>query len=203
MFKLRYCCVYLCLWLAGCVSHPSTPSPPSDANIHLQHLQRLAPISSFDIKGRLGVNSHGKGFSGSISWAHQPDSDLIDIFTPLGSKVASIHKTSQTVVLTTQDGHTLQAQDAESLTEMALGMRLPVSGLSDWVLGRPTKANIDASTWDDTGRLTSLQQQGWQIDYPVYDALQSPTLPSKILLRNEKLNLKLLIESWKSTSTSN
>lgn len=204
MSKLRYFYVCLSVLLASCASHPTAPVQPSTSSVHQQHLQTLSAIHAFSLKGRIGVISNGKGFSGGISWAHQPDTDSIEIFTPLGSKVASIHKTPQSVVLTTQDGQTLQAQDAETLTEMALGMRLPLNGLSDWVLGRPTSASIDAATWDELGRLTTLSQQGWQIDYPLYTTPLttniSTALPSKIVLKNEKLNLRLLIETWDSVN---
>lgn len=202
MSTFRYFYVCLSVLLASCASHPTVPVQPSTSDVHQQHLQTLSAIHAFSLKGRLGVNSNGKGFSGGITWVHQADTDTIDIFTPLGGKVASIHKSPQAVVLTTQDGHTMQAQDAETLTEMALGLRLPLNGLSDWVLGRPTSAGIDAATWDELGRLTTLSQQGWQIDYPLYTtplAIQpTTTLPSKIMLKNEKLNLRLLIETWHS-----
>lgn len=189
----RFCYVCACLFLVACASRQVIPASPET---YTQHLQSLAPIQAFSLKGRLAVNSQGKGFSGGIAWDHQTQADVIDIFTPLGNKVANIQKSLLAVVLTTQDGRTIEADSTETLTEKAIGIRLPLEGLNDWALGRPTKAHIDAIIWDEFGRISKLHQQGWEINYPVYSQLHTPALPSKITLRNEQLQLRLVIETW-------
>ena len=137
-----------------------------------------------------------QGFSGGIHWQHALTSDNIEVYSPLGGKVASIIKSTTEVTLTTQEGHSVKAQDAESLTEMMLGWRLPLAGLSDWALGKPTKSKIDASTWDEQGHLTTLKQDGWDISYENYAENSGYLLPSKVVLKSEKVNLKLLVENW-------
>ena len=137
-----------------------------------------------------------QGFSGGIDWQHALISDNIEVYSPLGGKVASIVKSPTGVTLTTQEGHSVKAQDAESLTEMTLGWRLPLAGLSDWALGKPTKSKVDASTWDEQGRLTTLKQDGWDISYENYAENNGYLLPSKIVLKSENVNLKLLVEKW-------
>jgi outer membrane lipoprotein LolB len=186
-------------------SKPSAPQPSSSVNE--KHLASLASIKSFSLKGRLGVVTNPRGFSGGIQWQHlatkdkQTNTDNMDIFSPVGGKAANIIKNQNGVTLTTQDGHSIKTQDAESLTETTLGWRLPLNGLSDWVLGKPTSSKVDASTWDGNGRLTTLKQDGWDISYESYietnDAENNGVfLPSKILLKSEKVNLKLLIDKW-------
>ncbi len=137
-----------------------------------------------------------QGFSGGIDWSHELVNDNIEVFSPLGGKVADIAKTPTEVTLTTQEGHSIKANDAESLTEATLGWRLPLVGLSDWALGKPTKSKIDASTWDEQGYLTTLKQDGWDISYENYAENNGYFLPSKIVLKSEKVNLKLLVEKW-------
>jgi len=196
---MRIISLSLCAWLVACASTPQTTALATQP-IHQQHLASLTNIEQFSIKGRLGVNSQGKGFSGGITWVHQPETDSIDIYTPLGSKVARIHKSSQSVLLTTQDGRSIVAEDAEALTETVIGLRLPLNGLNDWVLGRPTKANIDAVTWDGMGRISSLSQQGWEITYLAYHDALIPSLPNKISLKNPQLQLRLVVETWQTST---
>jgi outer membrane lipoprotein LolB len=98
--------------------------------------------------------------------------------------------------LTAQDGNTIKANDAESLTEATLGWRLPLNGLNNWVLGRPSNSKIEASSWDDAGRLLTLKQDGWDISYENYVESNGVFLPSKTVLKSEKVNLKLLVEKW-------
>ncbi len=190
--------IAIILLLTGCALQPTAPigQPPTASAIHQKHLATLANIKTFALKGRLGVVTNPRGFSGGIDWQHQASTDNIDVFSPVGGKVANIVKNPNGVTLTTQDGHSVKAQDAESLTEVTLGWRLPLSGLSDWALGKPTSNKIEASTWDEAGRLTTLKQDGWDISYENYTENNGIFLPGKVLLKSEKVNLKLLVEKW-------
>ncbi len=174
-------------------------SPMSQA-AHQQHLAKLAQIKSFALKGRLGVVTQKQGFSGGIDWQHAVNTDNVDVYSPVGGKVANISKNATAVILTKQDGRSVTAQDAESLTETALGFKLPLSGLSDWALGKPTTNNINSSTWDENGRLLTLKQDGWDISYENYADNEGVFLPNKIVLKSEKVNLKLLVEKWTDVS---
>ena len=185
------------LFISACATQPITPTqPPANSAINQKHLATLANIKAFALKGRLGVISQKQGFSGGIDWQHQTITDNIDLFSPVGGKVANIAKNSSGVTLTSQNGHSVSAQDAESLTETALGFRLPLNGLSDWAIGRPNASKIEAANWDDAGRLTALKQDGWDISYENYADIDGISLPKKILLKSEKVNLKLLVERW-------
>lgn len=192
---------------AGCASLPPA-SAPSTAEIHQQHLASLAEIKNFELQGRIGVQSDYKGFSGSTQWQHEPQQDSIALFSPLGSQVASIKRNDAGVTLLTSDNKQYQAADAETLTEQNLGWRLPMRGLSDWVLGRPGPGASSESSWDHLGQLTRLKQDGWDIEYslytpvPEYSAVADKStaavksLPTRITLRNAKLTLKLIVQQW-------
>ena len=202
-FNLLFCrgrmLLLAALLLGACATQPvppSTTSAPTNASINQQHLTTLATIKSFSLKGRLGVVTQKQGFSGSIEWQHQQTSDNIDVYSPVGGKVANIAKSTDGVILTDQKGHNIKAQDAESLTDITLGFRLPLTGLSDWALGKPTTSKIDAATWDEKGQLLTLKQDGWNISYENYTEINGLNFPNKIVLKSDKVNLKLLVEKW-------
>jgi outer membrane lipoprotein LolB len=183
--------------VTGCASSPvSKPvSTPASQNLQQQHLQSLATIQSFSLKGRIGVQTEGKGFSGSMQWQHDAADDQIALYSPLGGQVASIKKDADAVTLTDSSGQTISAQDAETLTQMTLGWRLPLTGLADWSLGRPTASPIDKMEFDETGRITHLVQEGWDIEYSDYAAFEGKQLPNKVYLRSPKVNIKLIVEN--------
>ena len=196
------------LMLSGCANlnlHPDTGSPtnppaapeeviiPPAAN---QHLNDIASINNFKLVGRIGIQMQGYGLSGPIQWQHSPQTDDIDLYSPLGSKVAQINKTEDGVTLTSQDGKIYKAQDTESLTQLTLGWRIPFTSLSDWVIGRPTQGVASHVGWDDTGKLSKLTQDGWEISYMEYQFKNNHALPSKINLRNSKMNVRLIVENW-------
>ena len=191
----------LVLAVSACATQPKSPStsstqPPENLAAHQQHLAKLANIQAFSLKGRLGVVTQKQGFSGSIEWQHQTATDNIDVYSPVGGKVANIAKTPSQVILTDQKGHTIKANDAETLTETTLGFRLPLTGLSDWAIGKPTASKIEAASWDMQGRLLTLKQDGWDIGFENYLESNGNSLPNKIVLKSEKVNLKLLVEKW-------
>ena len=193
----RHSILVLLLLVSGCATITPPPSaPPANTSANQKHLATLSNIKAFALKGRLGMVTQKQGFSGGIDWQHQISNDNIDVFSPVGGKIANIAKNPNGVTLTDQKGHSVSAQDAESLTETTLGFRLPLTGLSDWVIGRPSASKIDAAYWDETGRLTALKQDGWDISYENYTMQNGVDLPSKILLKSAKVNLKLLVEKW-------
>lgn len=185
------------LALTACATQAPQPTPTlAVPRAATEHQARLKTIQSFSLSGRLGVVTQKQGFSGGISWQHQALNDAIQVFSPLGGKIADISKTPQQVTLTDQKGNRVTASDAESLTETTLGWRLPLKGLSDWALGRPTDSPILANAWDANGRLIMLKQDGWDIEFPGYHLVNDIALPSKIYLKSEKVNLKLIVENW-------
>lgn len=184
------------LGISGCATVPAPSQQPTTSSVNQQHLATLANIKTFSLKGRLGVVTNPRGFSGGIDWQHQINKDNIDVFSPVGGKVANIVKTPDGVTLTEQGGRSVKAKDAETLTEATLGWRLPLEGLSDWALGKPTASRIDAATWNEQGHLTTLKQDGWDIEYENYAENAGYFLPGKIILKSEKVNLKLLVDKW-------
>lgn len=189
---------------AGCTIAPVTQTAPSTAarKLRAQHLQQLASIEQFSMQGRIGVQTNGKGFSGSLQWQHSNTEDNIDLYSPLGSQVASIKKTPDQVTLEDSSGKRFSAVDAETLTQETLGWRLPLTGLVDWAIGRPTQSPIHNSTWNEQGLLTSLEQDGWKIEYDNYEQQGAYMLPGKIFLKSDPLNLKLLVEKWNKPEQS-
>ena len=169
---------------------------PSSDTLLQQHLNSIANIHQFTMQGRIGVQTEGKGFSGGINWQHQPLADTITLYSPLGSQVALIHKTANSVVFNDAKGNSISAADVETLTQNALGWVLPLAGLVDWSLGRPAAGPVQNSKEDEKGHLTTLIQDGWNIEYNNYANIKDIFLPKKIFLKSEKVNLKLIVENW-------
>jgi outer membrane lipoprotein LolB len=214
----RFACIYLIiagLMMTGCASvntHSTTadkntaptvvteaPAIPPEAQ---QHQAEIAKVTDFKIEGRMGVQSDGYGVSGNIHWVHSLENDAIDLYSPLGSKIAAIVKNTYGVSLTSQNGKTTKAGDAETLTEITLGWRLPFSKMSDWIVGRPANGVVTAFAWDDKGHLSKFIQDGWEVSYMQYQNEIQPALPSKINLRNPKMNVRLVIERWDTSPQS-
>lgn len=184
------------LLLASCATLPAPPAeePPAYA----QHLQQLREIGSFAMVGRIAVLTETKGFSGTMRWHHRTDGDDIAFYSPLGTQLGQLNSDGDGVTLTTSNQKTYQADNAETLTQQNLGWSLPMNGLPDWVLGRPASGNAEILAWDEAGRIASLRQNGWNIEYPSYQETSGRWLPGKVLMKSPKLDLKLVVESWQT-----
>lgn len=202
-FKIRWMGILgLLIITTGCATLKPTAEAPlptpvgSPSELHQIHIQQLSQIKQFYLQARIGIQSDGKGSSGSTRWRHNPEGNDISMLSPVGGTVAKIITNAEGVTLTTNDGKVLQAADAESLTEEHLGWRLPLTGLPDWALGRPANRLVEELQWDSIGRITKLKQDGWEIEYPEYMEASGYRLPKKINLKSKNLTLKLVIESW-------
>lgn len=149
----------------------------------------------FDLSGRLAARYGKDGFTGNIAWRHARSADEMLITSTLGAGVARIVRDGDSVVLTTAEPREYRARDAEALTEEVLGFRLPLAGLADWVRGRPSNEAQAKAERDAEGRLRSLEERGWKIDYQEY----AGKLPSRMRLTYPDIELRLAISEWKST----
>ncbi len=180
--------VLLSMWMAGCAS-----SPPS---LQLVTLPPKAALSSFSLSGRIAVtHDNDRSFVG-VNWTHSAKlEDEILLLTPLGQTVARINRNADGVELDTSDNQYF-AERTEDLTQKILGWRLPLEGLLYWVLALPepdSEADIER---DEHNRLSVLKQDGWEIRYSKYAVQTADSLPLRLTLKREGLEIKLLIDAW-------
>lgn len=148
----------------------------------------------FELSGRIAMRYKNEAGSGNIAWRHAAESDELLLTSPIGQGLARIVRTGKEVVLTTQDGQEMRAVDAEALTEQALGFRIPLAGLTDWVRGRAGDSPPpDHVRRDADGRLAELTQGGWTVEYQAYEG----KLPSRLRLLYPGIELRLAITEWK------
>jgi outer membrane lipoprotein LolB len=163
--------------VAACAQLPSRPATES--------------LGGFELTGRVAVRHGGESANGRVQWRHSDADDDLLITNPLGQGVARIERTGSEVTLTTSDGRRASAADAASLTEEVLGWRLPLEGLPDWVRGRPREGAPAQVQRNDAGQLSSLSQDGWQIEYEDYEQGR----PSRLRLSYPGVELRLAVES--------
>lgn len=170
-------CIALALLAAGCAQ-----------------LERTSPEApQFELNARLAARYRDESFSGNVAWRHAQGSDEMLITSPFGAGVARIVREGGAVVLTTSEPREYRARDAETLTEEVLGFRLPLEGLADWVRGRASRdARQPVETFED-GRLKTLQQGGWKIEYQAYEGER----PARLRLLYPGIELRLAISEWK------
>lgn len=175
---LLLCAVVL---ISACASAPELVSP-------------LVSPGSFALSGRLGVRHGSEGFTGGLRWVHEAQEDRVDITSPLGQVVVAIERSPGTAHLRLAD-RSVTAPDIDALMAKEMGWSLPLSGLPDWLRGRPMDDRPHRAARDSTGRLATLAQDGWEIAYQGYfDA--PPHLPRRLTLKSGDLEIRLVVDRW-------
>jgi len=175
------------LLLTGCASVPPAPqlmSRPAGAEQH-----------PFVLSGRIAVKHDGNRSSANVRWTHRPEDDDILLLAPFGQTVARIHSDAREVVLDTSDKH-YTAQNTEELTQRVLGWHLPLAGLRYWVLALPAPDSEARIEHDANGQTTTLQQDDWEIRYTRYATPSPDSLPTRISLQREGMELQLVVDEW-------
>ena len=147
----------------------------------------------FEFAARFAARYRDEAASGQLAWRHDRAADEVLISSPLGQGLARVTRRGGEATLVTADEKRYTAADAETLTEQVLGFRLPLAGLADWVRARPAAGSPAQSTYTEDGRLATLEQQGWRIEYQAYAAGR----PARMRLLYPGLELRLAISEWR------
>ena len=151
-------------------------------------------LQDFSIEARFSLRHEEKNYAGRLSWRHAGSRDDLLLASPFGQGMAEIAGDANGVRLTTGDGKSYEAADAETLTQQALGFPLPLNKLVDWVRGR--RSGGESDTTDALGRPLCVHQDGWRIDYE-YDSDDPQALPGRLFIAREGvLELRLRIDEW-------
>ena len=173
------------LFAAGCALQPVGPETP---------VLRRATLESFALIGRFSLRHEDRNYSGRLSWQHAGRDDTVLLSSPFGQGLAEIVSSEGEARLTSGDGRVLVAADSETLTRQALGYPLPLARLTGWVsASAPPGAEAEA---DARGRLRSLREDSWRIDYE-YEGDDPQALPSFLIAeRQGEFELRLRIDEW-------
>ena len=153
-------------------------------------------MADFSLEARFSVSSDAERHSGRLFWRHGSGRDELQLSSPFGQVVAEIQVDRQRARLVTSDRRVFEALDAQQLTREVLGYSLPISRLSDWVLGRPAEGGRVER--DALKRPLRMEEGGWLIDYE-YDDAGADALPGMLVVRRPGgPELRLRIEEWRA-----
>ena len=173
--------------LAGCALLQPAPAPAARP--------AQAESAPFALNGRIAVKHNGSRHSAGLRWTHTALSDEILLLAPLGQTAARVYRDAQHATLDDGDKH-YRADDAETLMQQALGWYLPVRGLHHWVLGLAETGSPAQIERNAHGQIAVLRQYGWEVHYQRYPDNKPDSLPTRLQLSREELQVQLLIDEW-------
>ncbi len=179
--------------LVGCKTLP--PAPPESAPWDVRKAA-LQARDKFDLKGRIAVAVGQDGFNAKLRWQQRGRQSDLALDGPLGVGGVRITSEGNSLKVLNARGEQLDSEAAKQEIQSKLGFEPPFASLRYWVLGVPDPATPADETLDDTKRLASLKQAGWQIDYTAYANVRGQSLPSKATLTREGVRVRLFVDDW-------
>ncbi len=183
---LRSISLVLLLVLSGCAGTPK---------ISAQARPAQSEMSAYAFNGRVVTRHEGERSTAGVRWIHQGVEDEILLLAPFGQTVARIFSDAQGVLLETS-GKQYFEQDAETLTERVLGWHLPLSGMRYWVMALPATGSEASVERAENGQISVLRQDGWEINYTRYAGDTAHSLPLRMTLQRNGMEMLLLIDEW-------
>ena len=165
----------------------------------------LLTIQHWELRGRLAVRADERGGQASLSWKRAGAQHSIRLNGPLGRGVVRVTQDENGAQLQDAEQRVFQAANAEELLYRYTGWRLPITNLNYWVLGVPVPDLPASQELDDAGRLKTLRQQGWEVQYQDYVQFATQELPSRFTLTSlpdqanpelPAVEVRLVIERW-------
>ena len=117
--------------------------------------------------------------SGRFNLEIRGPQQIVELSSPLGTTVARVEIEPGGARATGGQMQEVRGADADALTQQLLGWPLPVSGLVDWIEGRPVPTRA-ARVEREGGRVVLLEQDGWTIRLPEYS--EATARPRRLVL---------------------
>lgn len=189
--------VLIALLVSGCATQIEPPIDQATYKMKPWSLRKvnLAEKTRWNIQGAVSIQSRGKTQMGSFTWEQIGQRYAINIYGPLNLGCIGIAGLPGKVTLNKPTG-SYSAPTAESLMLQQLGWYLPISNMYYWVRGLPAPGAVAKQLRDEYGHLALLQQQGWRIRFQAFQSHGNADLPRKILMDNQQLHVKLVINNW-------
>lgn len=152
----------------------------------------------WQLSGKIGLRGPQLAESAYLNWRQCGDDFEVRISGPLGQTVAKIDGRGMQVQLWFEGREPVLTSDPEALMEQQLGWSIPLRALRYWVRGETTQDAGDSQIQrSGDGQISSLDQNGWHVDYLAYHQNGDIALPAKLKMSNPKsIQATLIINEW-------
>ncbi|HZR38249.1 MAG TPA: lipoprotein insertase outer membrane protein LolB [Nevskia sp.] len=188
------------LLLAGCFNNVQPESAGNSEQAERSWAARRAALQhlhSFTLQGRL-AESGLVSFGGALSWMQDGEEFQARFYGPLGVGAVAISGTPEDMEVRSKDG-IARTRDPEAFMQQQFGWSLPLRRLRHWVLGLPAPdGRVEALKLDESGRILSLRQDGWELAYTEYQTVAGLELPKKFTISDSERGFKVFVDQWVS-----
>ena len=186
--------------LSACVSiRPRVDSMVAQAN-QSQRDQSVEAQTRFHLRGRIAIKNARDGGSGRFDWRQDGDQINFELSAPLSNQTWRLEGGPGNYTLTDSKGTPQHSDDARALIYAASGWTIPMQELRFWVRGARAESTDSSDapelSFDASGRLSTLKQNGWTVSYERYSDASNSALPVKLRAFKDDAQVKVIVQSW-------
>ena len=195
------------LLLAGCAGLPERLPVADPAAVWDSRQSALARLNNWDLHGRLALRTDDEGAHASLHWVRRNAVHRMNLAGPFGGGRVRVVYDENSAELRDSNGDVYRGNSVQQLLERVTGWWLPLNGLNYWVLGLPEPGVTARTELDEWGRLRTLDQQGWRIEFLEYTEQAGFELPKRLFVSRQSpdkdvLEARIAIERWALTPVS-
>ena len=185
------------LVLAACAPvRVQRPGTPSQLAAQAAREKLLAAQHDWSLDARFAASDGRHGGSGSLAWSQHDDDYRFTLRAPITGKSVRLEGGPGGAMLVGLDGGPVAGADAGDVLNEAFGWRVPVSDLAWWVRGLRAPGAPATLTFGADGLPSTLDQDGWHVEYREWYVDRDPPLPRKVYARRDPYSVRVLIEQW-------
>jgi outer membrane lipoprotein LolB len=156
----------------------------------------LADVDHWKLNAKLGIRTPQKAQSISLIWQQLASDYSIKLHGPMGFGAATIDGNQQQATI--KRGSKVLSGNPDNLAAELLAVPLSIDALNWWIKGltSPNHPKATDITIQENGKISSFEQNGWQLQFSGAYKIGPYTLPKKITGRRGELSFKLAITQW-------
>ncbi|RDI48603.1 lipoprotein insertase outer membrane protein LolB [Aquicella lusitana] len=180
-----------------------TPTAPTPEIPWKNRELALSRIQSWQLSGKIAVQTARESGSATMNWTQQRERYQVALQGPLGAGSLRLSGQPGMASLETSDGKRYTANSAEQLLAQQSGWNLPLSHLKYWIRGLPVPGVSYQGQFDPYHRLSSLAQQGWNVQFLSYRQVGTVDLPDRLAITSPLVKSKIVIHQWNVNAVRN
>jgi outer membrane lipoprotein LolB len=186
--------LFVAVLISACVTSKSLELPELSDWESRQNI--LVGVDEWEFDGRIGVSAGDEGFNGQLRWRQDGVVFRARINGPLGAGTVFINGDRRKITVTDRQGTVTELHDAEAELRQMYGWTIPVTSLRFWALGIPDPASPAETEFGEDGQLSTLRQQGWQVEFTQYREGGGQLMPRRLTAVNDDVKVRLVIDNW-------
>lgn len=155
------------------------------------------PIN-FTLNGSIGMvqGEEGSGWHGKLNWRQTQNDFSMRILGPFGDEQAELLSDAGVLKLKTPDGQLASGNRLAEWQKQAFGTTVPLQALPYWLHAVPYPDMPQPSIKKANGKLSQLQQDGWQVNYSDWGKFDGRDMPKRITMTKAQVRIKLVVNEY-------